>query len=1278
MSISTDDELIVQLLDELVACVRSGRPAPIDDMCAQHPELASRLRDLFAAMCMMEQHKPPKSTDAPIHSEVPLRPIGDYELLREIGRGGMGVVYEARQESLGRKVALKIMSPGLIASPSAVERFRREARAAAQLHHTNIVPVFDVGDDNGTHYYTMQFIDGHGLDRLMSELRLLRMEADSGVTSGTGSSSSLTKSSRYREVARTGLQLAEALHHAHEHGTIHRDIKPSNILIDDSGTAWITDFGLARSDDQSSDSNEGSLTLTGQIVGTLRYLAPERLNGQHTASGDVYSLGATLYEMLALQPMFEESDRIQILDRIRHGQHPSLKKLVPGVPRDLETIIDKATMADSSLRYKDARYLADDLRLFLLDRPIRARRAWFFEKVIRWCQRNRSLAAALAIVVSLLLVLVVGRLIYPELSERHERTVALLERTEAAEQESRAFARLRAVSRYRQTGLAGLKDHLQLIELDPSSLNLPARQELRNEWLSCLARTDWSFTRSIPCGSEIATLDQSGLLLAEVLDNQQLRIRSVSGNHQDWISNPLGLNIKSLWFSRGGKYVLLTNNLDYWQIVSAEGRVIFPHPQAALGCDISDATDQAAFFHNLPIIHMASLKAEHYGQNSTVLEVAAPSKNVRYSQDGSSIAVLDSNPARKLSIYNCIDGRLSGQCSAVGASTLAWSPNGELLALPDDSGAINIRETKNFSVVTTLRGSDVITLMDWHPDGNTLLSTGWSGQTTLWSAWTGKKLVRSNDRFEAISFSRDGVRIGWRRQPGHIQIAELSRGCVKDLPWDSLKQTNLPGTVIIHPNGRLAAGCSQRRLQLFDLESLSALGSIKVEGALTAAFSESGDTLTIISATSAIRWLVTSSTNGQATEVQLEELSRIEIPPIWNGILRDNGLTAIVRTMAAGNRLTEIQLTDGRIIRQFGDSAGDMDIYRPGQSRFVLRRSWHSNMVEIFDIDSCEKLGSVNAGVNSTPSASSDSRNFLTSVSQQLQFWNTDTWKTEGVIQLDTPVVGAVGTFHPTEPLLAIQLMPGRLGLINPEAREIVARIDDGDEMWVNGSQFSRDGRFLIEMIKQPGSLRVWDFAAMRRELSKRGLSWDADPMRPETVPPVERDVPLKMVVTGIADVKVEISLEQQITAARSVLAASPNDSRAQNALAWQLLMAPAEFRSDAEALELARKSAASDPNNAAVRNTLGLACFRAGLFAEAEQELLKNQDTSEKSQLTLDLIILSMSALQREQPSDSQSFYVWAQQNLVDHPPQYIPLSQEILKLFEEHRELARTMRIP
>ena len=209
--------------------------------------------------------------------------------------------------------------------------------------------------------------------------------------------SSLGGSSRDRTfwqgIARIGAQVADALAYAHSQGVLHRDIKPSNLLLDNHGTVWVTDFGLAKLDDQQ------NLTGSGDILGTLRYMPPEAFEGRHDARGDVYSLGITLYEMLALRPAFDETDRARLIRLVTADAPPRLRKLNRDVPRDLETVIHKAIDRDPEHRYQTAAELADDLRLFVEDRPVRARRASEAEKFLRWCRRNPVPAGLLAALV---------------------------------------------------------------------------------------------------------------------------------------------------------------------------------------------------------------------------------------------------------------------------------------------------------------------------------------------------------------------------------------------------------------------------------------------------------------------------------------------------------------------------------------------------------------------------------------------------------------------------------------------------------------------------------------------------------------------------------------------------------------------------------------------------------------------------------------------------------------------------------------------------------------
>ena len=310
-------------------------------------------------------------------------PWGEFQIVREISRGGMGIVCEAYQGSLNRHVALKFLP-----EHGNLSRFRREAQAAGRLHHTHIVPVFGVGEHQGRHFYVMQYIAGRGLDAVFQERAAAASETGRSVgRSGT------------REAALIGVQVAGALAYAHGQGVIHRDIKPSNLLLDDQGTVWITDFGLAKVADQH------DLTGTGDFLGTLRYMPPEAFEGKYDARGDVYALGLTLYEMLALRPAYDEADRVRLI-RLITSENPSrLRDLDRQIPRDLETVIHKAIERNPGHRYQTAALLAEDLQRFIEDRPIRARRIGEAERFARWCRRNPVPAGLVA---ALLLVFWVG------------------------------------------------------------------------------------------------------------------------------------------------------------------------------------------------------------------------------------------------------------------------------------------------------------------------------------------------------------------------------------------------------------------------------------------------------------------------------------------------------------------------------------------------------------------------------------------------------------------------------------------------------------------------------------------------------------------------------------------------------------------------------------------------------------------------------------------------------------------------------------------------------
>lgn len=318
----------------------------------------------------------------PDRSSAPVR-IGDYELGKEIARGGMGVVYRARQVSLNRTVAFKMILAGEFAGPQFVQRFRTEAEAAARLQHPNIVAIHEIGEHEGRHFFSMDFVDGPNLQDAF------RHDPFSPERAAT--------------CART---LAETIHYAHEQGVLHRDLKPSNVLIGPSDQPKITDFGLAKV--RTSDTE---LTLSGQVLGTPNYLPPEQASGRRGTVGprsDIYGLGAILYYLLTGRPPFQAQELSDVLDQVLHREPVSPRLLNPGVPRDLETICLKCLQKEHHRRYASAREMAEDLGRFLRSEPILARPVNSLEKVWRWCRRKPALAGALAACAVALVVGVIG------------------------------------------------------------------------------------------------------------------------------------------------------------------------------------------------------------------------------------------------------------------------------------------------------------------------------------------------------------------------------------------------------------------------------------------------------------------------------------------------------------------------------------------------------------------------------------------------------------------------------------------------------------------------------------------------------------------------------------------------------------------------------------------------------------------------------------------------------------------------------------------------------
>jgi serine/threonine protein kinase/WD40 repeat protein len=1165
--------LLDLLVEEFAERYRRGERPSLQEYLERYPALADDIRDLFPALAVVEQAEAdrprPPEAKAPT---TPLQQVGDYRILRPIGAGGMGVVYEAVQVSLGRHVALKVLSPQALGDARARERFRREARAAARLHHTNIVPVYEVGEEGDVCFYAMQLIQGQGLDQVVQEVRRVRalaaadqrsmlattarpldpaeaprsgavsavaqslltgrfeppalapnhpvaepasgptLPAVPAATSASGDGRSTlsgiqTHQGPYvRSVARIGQQAALALGHAHARGIVHRDVKPSNLLLDDSGVVWVADFGLAKTE-------EDNLTRTGDLPGTLRYMAPERFEGHCDARADVYALGLTLYEMLVLAPAFPASDRLVLLEQIRNHDPARPRALDPRVPRDLETVVLKAIDKDPRRRYPSTEDLAEDLRRFLADEPIRARQARLPERLGRWCRHNPAVAGLLAAVALALLLGIAASSFFAiraleqkghaeaaERGRREQLLEALLAEARAKRYSGRIGQRFGTIEAVRKaTALARELDRPpavfdELRALAVAALALPDFRVAARTW------EGW------PEGSSGLDFDPVALSLYARGDRQgNVSVRRLEDD-EEVARLPGAGNARSIVFGVDGQTLLLHDTksgaLERWTIGGPA-----PEKVATIASDVCLwqqsrdggrllALHQSADGTRAEVIDLPSGR-RRFAHPSPTHDAGKTRGRAALSPDGRWLALAEGvygSPQRdRLLLFDLDTGKPAGELPQPQAFSPAWHPDSRTLAVATWDGGITTWDASAGKILRTLKdqlsGEQVLAMS---PSGQLLASWGvWNGGQVFWHPRTGKPVLRTPFKLAMTRTVQDGrqyeVAIDQTRLTLHVvEPSPVFRTLVPDVPCYD---------VSVHPGGRLLAVEYVHGVSLVDLRTGLEMGRLDPGYASRSRFDPSNGDLLTYGPRGLFRWPVRITPGSPDTVV-------VGPPRLLGGgghwsvePSRDGKVIAIVQKPFAvvyrqeGSHLRALALgplTDTRNLRLSPDG------------RWALTWTHETEKGLIWDA----QTGRQGAQVERAGSL------FFTPDSR----WLTDgrrrrevgTWEEGPAVPVaDGPKVQVLA---PDGALFAGQSNAEVVDLVDTATGKTLVQLGLPEQSRTGAGAFSPDGSQLIQQSVDYFYLYAWDLRALRRHLADLGLDWAAPPYPP--APEADRRLP--------------------------------------------------------------------------------------------------------------------------------------------------------------------------
>jgi serine/threonine protein kinase/WD40 repeat protein/tetratricopeptide (TPR) repeat protein len=1258
---SPEDPREERLAEILAACsdrISAGDHLDVEAILREHPDLAEDLRTPLETMA---------GVASAFGETKPFEALGEYTIIREVGRGGMGVVYEARQRSLGRRVALKVIRSGLLQDRRAMERFKHEATIASRLDHPGICTVYEAAVDGDTPYIAMRYIDGETISTRIST-RFGRSEAASRRTASVREASSPSPPAAAQDAAPPSPpdckeifgytemieRAARALHVAHEAGFVHRDIKPGNIMVDREGQPVILDFGLAR------DEMAGThgLTATGDQLGTPAYMSPEQVSSARfpvDRRTDVYSLGVTLYECVTGTLPFDAPTREVLYRQILEVDPPDPRRRNPAVPKDLAIILQTVLEKDLARRYATALDFAEDLRRARSNEPIRARSLNAAQRAWRWCRRRPAVAALGASVFLLLVAIAVGSLLAAA-SMREKLWSAYLAHAQASRWSGRPGQRF---------------DGLEALE---RAARIRPTMELRNEAISCMALVDVRTLSSAETNDwpvfdltlERYTLHGSG--------RKDIRIYGTADGREILrLETSLPVEPYTVKFSPDGRRAaaqLRDANGDILQVWDlARREVILSTDPGVKDFDFGpDGRLVAAAGHGKRIdLHDLEKRTPVRS-----ISVGRRVKLIGFHPGGAKAAILYEDSG--IDIISLPGGQVEKSLTTEFLPfTMVWSPDGRFLAY----GSFMAVEVMDFFLdkqKPSLRGHEGwVVGLDFSRRSDLLASSSWDGTWRLWDPFSGRQLLVSTG--EVRPFGLDDRRLAAWEGQSKIGILEV----VHAEEYRSVPVIGKTLWVDFLPDTRLAAISTDKAISLWDLGSFRELAAIPVDGC--EAFFLGGDELVTFHRFGLFRFPIHRSPEDPGL-LRIGPPSLVDKESSLNGPspARMGKRVAFVDQSTTRGVVLDLR---SRIRRtRLGIHPQIWSIAMSADGELVATGTWHGHGVRVWQASSgnlaleLPEEGSANVqfspdGLHLVVGKEKAHIAYDVRARQRVRTWAR------------SPGAPGFCAFTASGSLMAIATTHTRVELIDPSTWSSLAALDPGGSTTVERLFFSGDDGRLLECAPFGGPIHIWDVRMIRSGLSSMGLDWDGPAIGPEDPRPLRIEVDLgrlddflryqdelgrgislrdkgddpgaiaalrealrirpdgtraRTALAGLyakqgdldgADVQlaeawridpdvevpafvVEALLakgkdqERAVSLLRKILDRQPQEGEVENQIARFLTFGPKEVRDPARALPFAEKAAASPPDTSdgIRREALGITYFRLGRYEDALRSL--------------------------------------------------------------------------